>query len=89
MKSKDKKDLFSKTINELKNLLRETENELFNLKLELSQNKLKNKKEVFYKRKKVAVILTAIREKELVSEIASAKSKGEGAAQRALPGEEK
>ena len=66
MKTKDKKELFSKTIAELKNILKEAQNELFNLKIELSQNKLKNKKEVFLKRKKIAVILTALREKELV-----------------------
>lgn len=65
MKVKEKKEIFSKTIDELKSLLKETRNELFNLKLELSQKKLKNVKEVFWKRKKIAVILTAIRGKEI------------------------
>lgn len=66
MKSKEKKEIFSKTIDELKKLLKETRDELFNIKLEFSQNKLKNPKELFWKRKKIAVILTAVREKEIL-----------------------
>lgn len=66
MKVKDKKEIFTKTINELKGVLKDKRNELFNLKIELSQRKLKNMKEVFFKRKEIALILTAIREKELL-----------------------
>lgn len=77
MKTKDKKELFTKTIDELKNLLKETQNELFNLKLELSQGKLKNTKEAYFKRKKAATILTAIREKELALKIEKDKPEGE------------
>lgn len=66
MKTKEKKELFSKTADELKNLLKEARNELFDLKLSLAQNKLKNVKEVFFKRKQIAMILTAIKEKEIV-----------------------
>lgn len=65
MKTKDKKELFEKTIDELRTLLSESKNELFDLKLELSQRKLNNTREVFWKRKKVAMILTAIKDKEL------------------------
>lgn len=70
MKTKDKKELFSKTIGELKSLLKESRNELFDLKLSLSQKKLKNTREVFWKRKKIAMILTAIKEKSFALEIA-------------------
>ncbi len=68
MKAKEKKELFAKTIEELKNLLKEVRGELFNLKIELSQNKLKNTKEVFFKRKKIAMIQTAIKEKEILED---------------------
>jgi len=66
MKTTEKKELFAKTIEELKNILSQTRNELFNLKIELSQNKLKNTSEVLLRRKKIAMILTSIREKELL-----------------------
>ena len=66
MKTTEKKELFAKTIEELKNILSQTRNELFNLKIELSQNKLKNTREVLLRRKKIAMILTSIREKELL-----------------------
>lgn len=70
MKTKDKKELFTKTIEELGSLLKESRNELFDLRLSLSQKKLKNTKEVFWKRKKIAMILTAIREKTFALAIA-------------------
>lgn len=82
MKTKDKKELFEKTVDELKTLLAESRNELFNLKLSLAQRKLNNVKEVFFMRKKIAMILTAIREKELkgaigkIEEIVEEKPKG-------------
>ncbi|MEK7559079.1 MAG: 50S ribosomal protein L29 [Patescibacteria group bacterium] len=78
MKIKEKKELFTKTIDELKSLLKESRNELFDLKLALSQKKLKNTKEVFWKRKKIAMILTAIREKDLALVIAEKPAEGEG-----------
>ena len=49
---KRKKEIFSKTIDELKKLLKETRDELFNIKLEFSQNKLKNQKSYFGKERK-------------------------------------
>ncbi|OGH10967.1 MAG: 50S ribosomal protein L29 [Candidatus Levybacteria bacterium RIFCSPLOWO2_01_FULL_36_13] len=64
MKSKDKKDLFTKSLTELKKKLSDGRDELFNLKLDLSQNKLKNTKSITLKRKEIALILTALREKE-------------------------
>lgn len=70
MKTKEKKELFTKTIGELGSLLKESRNELFDLKLSLSQKKLKNTKEVFWKRKKIAMILTAIKEKSFALAIA-------------------
>lgn len=64
MKSKDKKDLFTKSATELKKRLNDGRDGLFNLKLDLSQNKLKNTKSITLKRKEIALILTAIKEKE-------------------------
>ncbi len=87
MKTKEKKELFTKTIAELGSLLKESRNELFDLKLSLSQKKLKNTKEVFWKRKKIAMILTAMKEKSFALAIAEKQTEG-GAAQRALPGGE-
>lgn len=64
MKIKDKKDLFTKSATELTKKLKDTRDELFNLKLDLSQNKLKNTKLLTLKRKEIALILTALKEKE-------------------------
>lgn len=65
MKSKDRKDIFTKSEKELKKLLVETRENLFNLTLDLSQNKLKNTRSIFWKRKEIALILTAIQQKEI------------------------
>lgn len=65
MKTKDKKELFSKNIEELKSLLKSAQDVLFQLKLEKSQNKLKNTRSIFWKRKEIANILTVIKVKEL------------------------
>lgn len=64
MKTKQKNELFGKSENELKKLLSDARNDLFNLRLDLSQNKLKNTSSIFLKRKEVALILTALKEKE-------------------------
>ena len=77
MKTKEKKELFTKTIDELRSLLKENRNELFDLKLSLSQKKLKNTKEVFWKRKKIAMILTAMREKDFAMAIAQKQEESE------------
>lgn len=68
MKSKDKKELFSKTDKELRKILKEARVTLFNLTLENKQNKLKNPRSIFWKKKEIALILTSLREKELVEE---------------------
>jgi large subunit ribosomal protein L29 len=65
MKTKEKKELFGKSIGELMNLLKEAKEALFNLRLENAQNKLKNKRSIFNKRKEIARIKTAITGKEL------------------------
>lgn len=64
MKSKEKKDLFTKSAIELTKKLKDARDELFNLKLDLSSNKLKNTKSLTVKRKEIALILTALKEKE-------------------------
>ena len=65
MKLKDKKDIFTKSENELKKAVSAAKDQLFDLRLDLSQNKLKNTTSIFLKRKEIAWILTALREKEL------------------------
>ncbi|OGH20073.1 MAG: 50S ribosomal protein L29 [Candidatus Levybacteria bacterium RIFCSPHIGHO2_02_FULL_37_13] len=64
MKTKEKLAFRSKTLVELKTLLREGKNALYLLKIELSQNKLKNLRSIFLKRKEMAIIATIINEKE-------------------------
>ncbi|OGH07126.1 MAG: 50S ribosomal protein L29 [Candidatus Levybacteria bacterium RBG_13_35_9] len=64
MKIKQKNEMFGKSASELKKLLGDTRNDLFNLRLDLSQNKLKNTSSIFLKRKEIALILTALKEKE-------------------------
>ena len=64
MKIKQKNELFGKCENELKKLLNDARSDLFNLRLDLSQNKLKNTSSIFLKRKEIALILTALKEKE-------------------------
>ena len=68
MKTKNKKELFAKTIDELKKILSEKRQELFLLRQDLAQNKLKNQRSIFWKRNEIALILTAIREKDLSAE---------------------
>jgi ribosomal protein L29 len=65
MKTKAKKDLFSKPIKELKASLLEVREVLSGLRLDNSQNKLKNKRSIFHKRREIAQILTVIKTKEL------------------------
>lgn len=64
MKTKDKKELFTKTTQELQHIVGEAREKVFSLRLQAVQNKLKNKREVFLKRKDIARILTVIRQKE-------------------------
>lgn len=68
MKTKVKKDLFEKSIEELKIQLNENKKELFLIKLEHFRKKLKNTRHIFSKKKEIATILTFIRRKELKHE---------------------
>lgn len=67
MKLKDKKQIFEKAQKELLKDLKEAREVLFNLKLEHKQNKLKNTKSLFWKKKEIAWILTSLKEKELLA----------------------
>lgn len=68
MKTKDKKELFTKSKEELKSLLKEERQALITLRLEKAQNKLKNTRAIFFKRKDIARILTVLKEKEFKNE---------------------
>ena len=65
MKTKNKKELSAKTMDELRKLLVEKRDELFLARQDLAQNKLKNQRSIFWKRKEIAQILTEMREKDL------------------------
>lgn len=65
MKTKEKKQLFERSEKELRKSLSETRDALFNLNLDNKQNKLKDTRSIFWKKKEIAWILTALKEKEL------------------------
>lgn len=65
MKKKEIEDWRNKNIEELKVALKEAQKELIKLRLEFKVKKLKNVRQLFLQRKKIAVLLTLIREKEL------------------------
>lgn len=65
MKLKDKQTFRVNALTKLKDLLEKAKNELFLLKLDKAQNKLKNTRSIFLKRKEIAFISTLIREKDL------------------------
>ena len=69
MKTKDKKELHLKSLEELDNLVREAKDALSGLKLDRTQNKLKNTSKLPVKRKEIAQMLTIIRGKELQREM--------------------
>jgi ribosomal protein L29 len=64
MKSKDKKEIFSRSEKELRKTLADAKGALLDLVLDLQQNKLKNTRLIFWKRKEIALIKTALKEKE-------------------------
>lgn len=66
MKSKDRKEIFTKSEKELRKALKEGKAALLDLMLDLKQNKLKNTRLIFWKRKEIALIKTALKEKEFV-----------------------
>ncbi len=65
MKKTVKKDLATKSIDELMGLIAKENEEISRAKLYRKVKKVKNTREIFMKRKTVAVIKTIIREKEL------------------------
>ena len=67
MKSRDKKELFAKSEKELRKALKEAKEAVFNLNLDNRQNKLKNTRQIFWKKKEIALILTALKEKEIAN----------------------
>lgn len=73
MKTKDKKELYAKSIKELSRLVVEAKDALAGLKLDKTQNKIKNTSSLSVKRKEVAQMLTIMRLKEL-AEIQEAKN---------------
>lgn len=75
MKNKDRKEIFTKTENELRKALLDAKKSLLDLTLDLKQNKLKNTRQIFWKKKEIAWILTSLREKELVEKIKEQKEK--------------
>lgn len=67
MKSKDKKELFTKSEKELRKALKEAREALFNLNMDNRQNKLKNTRQIFWKKKEITLMLTALKEKEIAN----------------------
>lgn len=65
MKTKDKKELHLKSIEELNKLVVEAKDALAGLRLDKTQNKIKNTSILPVKRKEIAQMLTIIRMKEL------------------------
>ncbi len=66
MKTKDKKELHTKTKNELLKMLKDAKESLMMLRLDKVQNKLKNTRNIFNTRQKIAVFKTILKEKETV-----------------------
>lgn len=66
MKTKDKKELHTKTENELLKMLKDTKESLMMLRLDKTQNKLKNTRNIFNTRQKIAILLTILKEKETI-----------------------
>ncbi len=67
MKSKERKDLQTKTKEELQKLLSDGREALTHLQLEHSQGRLKNTRSIFWRRKEIARILSILNRKEIVN----------------------
>ena len=74
MKTKEKKELFTKSIQELGSLIVEAKDALAGMRLEKIQNKLKNTSQLSVKRKEIAQMMTVLRMKEL-AEVKPSKKK--------------
>jgi ribosomal protein L29 len=66
MKTKEKKELHIKTENELSKILKDARGSLMMLRLDKTQNKLKNTRNIFNTRQKIAILLTILKEKETI-----------------------
>jgi ribosomal protein L29 len=60
MKTTDKKELQTKTIRDLQKLIDEAKKALAQLKLDHAQNKLKDTRSIFSKRKEIAVMQSVL-----------------------------
>lgn len=68
MKTKAKKELHAKTINELQAAVKQAKADLFKQKMTYVQRKLKDVASIRRKQKEIALLLTVLREKELKDE---------------------
>lgn len=75
MKTQFKKDLQTKTIDELKKMAADTVKAVAALKLDHQQNKLKNTREIFNKGKEVAILKSIIQVKKTVAAAVEAEKK--------------
>lgn len=75
MKNREIKDLHTKAKEELEGMCKSAKAELLELNLSKAQNKLKNTRSIFWKKKDIARILTILRQKEFVKALPSAGSK--------------
>jgi ribosomal protein L29 len=64
MKTSEKKDLWTKSVQELSKMIIAAAEALRSLKLDKEQNRLKNTRELFSKRKELAVLKTILKAKE-------------------------
>lgn len=69
MKTKDKKELHTKTKTELVKMIKDLQGDLLKYTLDKSQNKLKNTSSLANARKAIAVMKTILREKELIKNV--------------------
>lgn len=63
MKKKQRDEIKAKSIGELEKLVKESEELIFRSRLEKAQNKLKNLRQIFNERKRIALATTLINEK--------------------------
>lgn len=65
MKQTEIRQLSTKTVEELHSMLKDAKNLFFSSRMDHAQNKLKNTSSLFYIKKDIARIKTALRRKEL------------------------
>lgn len=63
MKTTDKKNLLTKSTNELQKMIEEANKTLSQIKLDHVQNKLKNTRSIFHARKEIAVMQSVLQTK--------------------------